>query len=541
MPVRAAPLLLAGVLLAGCGAPAPIADPPAPPVDEPSAPTTPADGDGDGFAGADDCDDADATRYPDAPDAPYDGVDSDCRGDSDFDIDGDGSKVLAYGGSDCDDWNAGVHVGAPRVCGNGVDDDCDGEQDCLFGELALDDVADGRLTAGADSWVEAVEPGDVNGDGATDIVLGGGFGGATVVFEGPLLGVRDAAEAVLPPSAGGMDFGDFDGDGLDDVVVTHHGFDLPAATVIRAGPDLGGEVATLLHADGSGEAGRTHAADVNGDGFDDVVLGAVRGCDLEGHEGVDGDCVAILHGPFAGDILPSDVDTVLVGEGVGASPGIELDGGSDLDGDGLADLVLVDGSAGLLGTVYVVPTPAGTWHLADAHTRLAQDPGLGASAGIRAARAGDVDGDGQADLLVGTSGDAARPGAAWVLLGPVDGALDPAAAFATLSGVNVQDAALPGDVDGDGQADVVLLTRYRDPATDAYVNRPEIFYAPAGAATAGAILHPTLAGVAYSHARGLGDVDGDDLADFVVSGRGVTDASGTAVGGAVVVLGETGL
>lgn len=38
----------------------------------------------------DDCDDAEASTYPGAPDTWYDGLDSDCAGDSDFDADGDG-------------------------------------------------------------------------------------------------------------------------------------------------------------------------------------------------------------------------------------------------------------------------------------------------------------------------------------------------------------------------------------------------------------------------------------------------------------------
>ncbi len=62
-----------------------------------------ADADGDGTAAPWDCDDADATVFPGAADAWYDGVDQDCGGESDFDQDHDGVDAEAWGGGDCDD------------------------------------------------------------------------------------------------------------------------------------------------------------------------------------------------------------------------------------------------------------------------------------------------------------------------------------------------------------------------------------------------------------------------------------------------------
>ena len=55
--------------------------------------------DEDGFTLGADCDDADASVYPGAPDAPYDGIDSDCAGDSDFDADRDGYTAPGAGSS----------------------------------------------------------------------------------------------------------------------------------------------------------------------------------------------------------------------------------------------------------------------------------------------------------------------------------------------------------------------------------------------------------------------------------------------------------
>ncbi len=79
-----------------------------------------------------DCDDADSSIYPDAPDTWYDDTDSDCAGNSDWDADYDGydSDRLSTG-TDCDDASAIINP-APSTnedCGTTDDDNCDGSLD----------------------------------------------------------------------------------------------------------------------------------------------------------------------------------------------------------------------------------------------------------------------------------------------------------------------------------------------------------------------------------------------------------------------------
>jgi hypothetical protein len=103
--------------------------------------------DGDGWAGAEDCDDARSDVHPGAVEVPYDGVDQDCDGFDLVDRDGDGHAGLPAGGDDCADGDAGVHPDAVEVCGDLRDQDCDG---------AVDDACDtaiGPPDPGGFAWV----------------------------------------------------------------------------------------------------------------------------------------------------------------------------------------------------------------------------------------------------------------------------------------------------------------------------------------------------------------------------------------------------
>ena len=66
------------------------------------------DADGDGYDSATDCDDDDSSIYPGATETWYDGDNSDCVPDDDYDADGDGVASDAYGGEDCDDTDPDI-------------------------------------------------------------------------------------------------------------------------------------------------------------------------------------------------------------------------------------------------------------------------------------------------------------------------------------------------------------------------------------------------------------------------------------------------
>jgi hypothetical protein len=78
-----------------------------------------------------DCDDDDATVNPNADDPYYDGIDSNCQNDDDYDQDGDGYQALGEidGGDDCDDADATINPAASDTWYDGVDTDCDEADD----------------------------------------------------------------------------------------------------------------------------------------------------------------------------------------------------------------------------------------------------------------------------------------------------------------------------------------------------------------------------------------------------------------------------
>ena len=116
---------------------------------DPQSATRAEDGDCDGVLTTDDCDDNDASVYPGAPDVWYDGIDSDCGGENDYDQDMDGYTLLGSfscsdlqytteqdctsngglwtEGFDCDDDNANRHPlplePYPDLCYKDADND----------------------------------------------------------------------------------------------------------------------------------------------------------------------------------------------------------------------------------------------------------------------------------------------------------------------------------------------------------------------------------------------------------------------------------
>ncbi len=104
------------------------------------------DNDGDGYTTTDgDCDDSNASIHPNAAETCSDSIDQDCNGTdlSCLDVDNDSDGFTENGG-DCNDSSASIYPGATEICGDGIDQDCSGQ------DAGCDNDGDGYTTTDGD-------------------------------------------------------------------------------------------------------------------------------------------------------------------------------------------------------------------------------------------------------------------------------------------------------------------------------------------------------------------------------------------------------
>lgn len=339
-----------------------------------------------------------------------------------------------------------------------------------WGNEVVVTAAQGQFVGqGADNFAgDSVATIDLNGDGYTDTVIGAyGYttsrGRAYIVFGKPA-GVSGtvAADAIITGVAAHDRFGshvvnagDLNGDGREDLAVNATNADGgTGATYIFFGKANGWTTGlTAANADVklTGEAFRpttiASAGDVNGDGLSDLVIGSMN---VNNNTGL----VAVVLGrtSWPATLSLGAANGVWHGEQAGDLAGFSVAGVGDVNGDGLADLLVgapnhvVNGLAGA-GKAYLIfgsaslPSAGG---LASAHVVIAGDQ-ANAALGLRVAAAGDLNGDGIADAAVmepnravGGSFDAGRVS---VFLGRTAG-------WNSIHSVSQADLALNGDMQG---------------------------------------------------------------------------------------------
>lgn len=308
-----------------------------------------------------------------------------------------------------------------------VDADADGAEDLVIG--ARDNDA-GGTDAGR---VYLVRGGDGGGSGFALIVTG------------------QASGARLGSAVAGA--GDVNGDGCGDFMVAADGVERVYLFLGSAQPDSTPDLCLEPEAGGGGFGTALAAADLDGDGFSDLLVGAP----LDGSAGAQAGRVYVFRGAPAPD---AEFDLVVEGRAAGDRLGSALAAAGDVDHDGISDAVIGARHGGAQhGGQAVLLRGANPL---DAHFDLtyageAADDDFGFSV----AGAGDVDGDGHADVLVGAPlNDAAgiMSGRAYLFLGgsPPDSVPD-----LVLTGRSSVDelgyaVATAGDVDRDGFDDVLV-------------------------------------------------------------------------------------
>ena len=389
------------------------------------------------------------------------------------------------------------------------------------------------IDAGDGSGFSVSSAGDVNGDGYDDLIIGArnadpngelGAGETYLVYGG----------ASAPGTDGVLDLSTLDGT---------NGF-------------------TLTGIDAFDYSGRSvsSAGDVNGDGYDDLIIGT-RGADPNG--GFSGETYVVYGGASApgrdGELDLSMLDGtngfILTGIDAGDRSGTSVSSAGDVNGDGYDDLIIGayradpngDSNAGETYVVYGGASAPGTDGVLDLSildgTNGFTLTGIDRNdiSGFSVSSAGDVNGDGYDDLIIGAReadpDGVSNTGETYVIYGGANApgtggrfnlsTLNGSNGF-ILTGIDADDrsgvsVSSAGDVNGDGYDDLIIGAFRADPNGDSDAGETYIVYGGASAPGTGGVLD-------------LSDLDGTN--GFILTGIDAFDGSGRSVSSAGDVNGD---
>ena len=464
--------------------------------------------------------------------------------------------------------------------------------------------------------------GDINGDGIDDLIIGAenadshgneGAGESYVIFGGRNVGSTGTLElSALNGSNGfvlnGIDAGDasgssvsnagdINGDGIDDLIIgasraDPHGNERAGESYVVFGgsnvgssgtielSDLDGSNGFILNGIDAGDCSGSvsNAEDINGDGIDDLIIGAFF---ADPNSNNSGESYVVFGGSNVGrtgtlelSALDGSNGFVLNGIDEHDLSGFSVSNGGDLNGDGIDDLIIGAQDADphgnfFAGESYVVfgssnVGSTGTLELSalDGSNGFILNGGNSSSgerSGFSVSNAGDINGDGIGDLIIGAPYANTLLGKSYVIFGGshvgntgtielsalngsngfVLNGIDGIYPFYDYSGVSVSNA---GDINGDGIDDLIIGASESGKSYVVFGHRnigsSGIFELSTLDGSNGFVLNGInnydFAGRSVSNA---GDINGDGTDDLIIGAYGA-DPNGDYSGESYVVFGR---
>lgn len=390
--------------------------------------------------------------------------------------------------------------------------------------------------------------GDINGDGYADVLVGAErfYEPGTTDFDKGKVYLYLGSATGLPPSHSWHNWGstgeylgavvapagDVNGDGYADfMIAAPKAYSEAGKVFIYLGDPSGYPVhnQTLSSIQANSHLGEScaSAGDVNGDGYSDVIIGIPGG----DSNGTDSGLVQLYRGSASGTLQISHWGAA--GEGAAHYFGCSVSLAGDINGDGYPDVVIgAKGYDSNRGKVYIYAGSVNGLLNSPSWTAIGAD-GMQIQFGNTVSTAGDINGDGYADILVGSCGN--YPGGylakASLFYGGPSWPSVPSDWTITESAWNgfSRSLATAGDVNGDGYSDIIIGSPCYN--ADSYQGMAELWLG--GPRTASASWNMTLTGsvgnlyLGYSVAS-AGDVNGDGFGDVIVGAYGYVSHSGRA-------------
>ena len=473
--------------------------------------------------------------------------------------------------------------------------------------------------------------GDINGDGVADVIIGAEPNGYTsaresyVVFGGSGVGSGGSLDLSSLDGSNGFAIkandsygasgysvsgaGDFNGDGVGDLIIgaryagTNDSSQEGESYLVFGGSSVGSSgLLNLADLDGINgfvingidEADRSGfsvsgAGDINGDGLDDVVIGAIYG----GPNGMSraGESYIVFGrsgSVSSGSLNLSSIDGtngfVINGINANDNSGYSVSDAGDINGDGVADVVIGANRAGPNGD-----EPAGESYVVFGGSSVGRSGSLNLSdldgtngfvingidqddrSGNSVSSAGDINGDGVDDVIIGAS--YADPngifiaGESYVVFGGSGvgsgGSLNLSDLNGTsgfvVNGIDQSDfsgdsVSGAGDINGDGVDDVIIGASLADRNGNSNAGESYVVFGGRVAGSGGSLNLADLDGVngfvlngidAYDFSglsvSGAGDINGDGVDDVIIGASWADPNNTENAGESYVVFGATGM